>query len=460
MAGPDRLGRGDLLPRIRTSLPGPEALAACERLRDLEPPGINTLYGGAPNILWQEARGSNVLDVDGNRFLDLTSGFGVAAVGHRHPKVVAAVHEQSGRLLHGLGDAIGHPGRIDLAERLRQLSPLPETQTYFAISGADAVEIAVKTAVLHHRRHASDQDGNPPSDILAFEPSYHGLTSGALVLGSRPEFGEPFREHLHQRVHRLPYGVDPDEISRLFEQGTSSFADSNFAAVIVEPIVGREGVIVPPPGWLGRLAQLCHEHGVLLIVDEIFTGFGRTGRLFAFEHERLPDGNPVIPDLVCCGKALGGGLPIAAVLGSKSLMSAWSTPGEALHTATFVAHPVACAAALATLDILATDNLAAQADKLGCKVFDRISGWTTRFAGTVTDIRGRGLLWGIELASRNLGGPWMEMAWSRGILLLVGGPEGRVAQIVPPLTMTERQLDFALDTLEESIEHLARERIE
>lgn len=388
------------------------------RIAEAEAPGINTLSGapGAVSLFWEEAEGSHVRDVDGNLYIDLTSGFGVAAVGHRHPRVVEAIRAQAGRLLHGLGDVHGHPLRVELAERLVKLAPVDDAQVFFSISGSEAVEIALKTAVA-----ATGRPG-----IVAFEPSYHGLTMGSLAVTSRPGFREPFAAHLHGHVRRHPYG--------------SPVTDwEDVAAVLVEPIVGREGVILPPPGWLAELARLCRKHGALLIADEIFTGFGRTGRMFAVEHEG------VRPDLLCCGKALGGGLPIAAMLGRRSLFRCWETPGEALHTATFVANPVACAAALAALDVIQEEDLPARAARLGERVSERLSRWPVA-------TRGRGLLWGVELGSADIAKRWTAKALARGIILLAGGPEGRVAQIVPPLTIPEEMLERALDTLEEALE--------
>lgn len=211
-------------------------------------------------------------------------------------------------------------------------------------------------------------------------------------------------------------------------------SSQGIGCVIVEPIVGREGVLVPPAGWLAELARLCRKHSALLIADEIFTGFGRTGRLFAVEHEG------VRPDLLCCGKALGGGLPIAAVVGRRDLFRCWETSGEARHTATFVANPLACAAALAVLDILEDDDLPARAARLGEKVRHRLS---------ARGVRGRGLLWGLELPSAEAAKRWTSAALGRGVILLAGGPEGRVAQIVPPLTISEKLLDMALAVLQE-----------
>jgi 4-aminobutyrate aminotransferase-like enzyme len=413
---------GDLLPEIVLPPPGPRSRELSAALGELEAPGVNTLVQGGPSILWQEARGANVRDVDGNIYIDLTSGFGVAAVGHRHPRVVAAVREQAGRLLHGLGDVMAHPLRVELARRLTGIAPVDDPQVFFSISGAEAIEIALKTAL--------GATGRP--GVLAFEPSYHGLTLGALAVTSREEFRSPFAAHLHGHVRRLPFGGDLD---RVLEQ-------EEIGAVVVEPIVGREGVLIPPAGWLAGLAESCRRHGVLLIADEIFTGFGRTGRLFAVESEG------VRPDILCCGKALGGGLPIAAVIARRELFRCWETPGEARHTATFIANPPACAAAIATLDILREEDLPARAVRLGEALGERLAAWPDRFP-TVEEVRGRGLLWGVQFRTAEIAKTWMLEAWSRGVLLLAGGPEGRVAQLVPPLTIREEQLAVAVGILEE-----------
>ncbi|HET9229594.1 MAG TPA: aspartate aminotransferase family protein [Thermoanaerobaculia bacterium] len=397
------------------TLPGPRSRELSRRIAEAEAPGINTLPAipGAVSLFWEEAEGSQVRDVDGNLYIDLTSGFGVAAVGHRHPRVVEAVRAQAGKLLHGLGDVHGHPLRVELAERLVKLAPVDDPQVFFSISGSEAVEIALKTAIA-----ATGRPG-----IVAFEPSYHGLTMGSLAVTSRPEFKKPFAAHLHRHVRRVPYGSHTEL--------------EDVAAVLVEPVVGREGVIFPPPGWLADLADLCRKSGALLIADEIFTGFGRTGRMFAVEH----DG--VRPDLLCCGKALGGGMPIAAVLGRRDLFRCWETEGEALHTATFVANPLACAAALAALDVIQEEDLPARAARMGEGVRARLSKWP--------GVRGRGLLWGVELPSAEAAKKWTAAALQRGVLMLAGGPEGRVAQIVPPLTIPEELLGRALDILEDTL---------
>jgi 4-aminobutyrate aminotransferase-like enzyme len=415
------LVRGDLPPEILTPPPGPRSRALAARLARAEAPGINTLGpGDEPTIVWREALGANVLDVDGNRYVDLTAGFGVAGIGHRHPRVVAAVTEQATRLLHGLADVAAHPARVELAERLAARAPVDDPRVHFAVSGADAVEIALKTAVASTGR----------ARVLAFEPAYHGVTLGALAASSRREFRAPFAAHLHPHLTRLAFGADPGEIERVL-------AAAPFAAVLVEPVVGREGVLVPPAGWLAAVAAAARRRGALLVADEIFTGFGRTGHWFAVER----DG--VRPDLLCCGKALGGGLPIGAVVGARRYMEVWRTGGEALHTGTFVAHPLACAAALATLAVLEQERLVERAAALG----PRLETALARAASGACAVRGVGALWGLELASADAARRAAAAARAAGVLVLAGGASGRVVQLTPPLAIAAPQLEGALAVL-------------
>lgn len=430
-----RLAGGAEAPRIVAPPPGPASRALSARLARAEAPGIDTLGpADEPAVVWREALGANVLDVDDNVYLDLTAGFGVAALGHRHPRVVAAVAAQAAELVHGLGDVAAHPARIALAERLAALAPMPpdaEPRVHFAVSGADSVEIALKTAVA--------ASGRAP--VLAFDPAYHGTSMGALAATSRAEFRAPFAPHLHPHVVRLPYACPVPELER-------TLALRPFAAVLVEPVVGREGVLVPPDGWLAALERAARANGALLVCDEIFTGFGRTGRRFACER----DG--VRPDLLCCGKALGGGLPIAATIGRRAAMEVWRVAGEALHTGTFVAHPLACAAALAALDVLDEERLVERAAELGARWGARLA---ARLAGApgVRAVRGVGMLWGIELEDAPSARRLVGAARSRGLLVLAGGPEGRVVELVPPLTVAEPLLDLALERLAAALEPTA-----
>jgi len=419
------LPSGELLPKIEVAPPGPRSRQLCRDLGDYEAPGINTLGAGENTLVWEEALGSNVLDVDGNRFLDLTAGFGVAAVGHRHPLVLAAIRQQAARLLHGLGDVHAHPSRVRLARELCRRAPVENPRVYFAASGSDAVEIALKTACL-----ATGKPG-----ILAFDPAYHGLTLGSLQVSSRPQFREPFRPLFHTWVRRLPFGSPIEKVAELVE------GDPDIGSVILEPVVGREGLVPAPAGWLREISGLCRRHAVALIVDEIFTGFGRTGAWFAVEADGVQ------PDLLCCGKALAGGLPIGAVLGRRGLMDAWRGSHEALHTATFIANPLSCAAALAVLEVLERQSLPERAADLGRVIAKRTEGWSELF-GPIVEVRGLGLAWGIELASSDAAHTLLDLMLRDGILALAGGPEGCVVQICPPLVITDRQLAFALDSIE------------
>lgn len=436
---PPRLSRGDLPPRIVEPPPGPRSREISRGLDRHLAPGLSTVVAGEPSLVWEEALGSNVLDVDGNVFLDLTAGFGVASIGHRRPEVVAAVAEQATRLVHALGDVAAHPARLALARRLADQAPVAcgadDVQVFFAVSGADAVEIALKTAL-----SATQKPG-----VIAFDPGYHGLSLGALAVTSREEFRAPFAPHLHRHVERFAFGGSLDALAE-------RLARRDVGAVIFEPIVGREGVLLPPPGWLAVLSGLTRQAGALLIADEIFTGFGRTGYRFAVEAEGIR------PDLLCCGKALGGGLPIAAVLGPRDLFAVWRTPGEALHTATFVAHPLACAASLAALDVLEAERLPERALRQGQSVIGpHLSSWPERFSA-VAAIRGRGLLWGVELRTPLAAKRLVSGALARGVLLLAGGPEGTVAQIAPPLTISSQQLAVAFDILESVLASITSER--
>jgi len=420
------LGDGDRLPRLAGTPIGPTSQEHAQRLETSEAPGINTVVDGSAHV-WAAARGANVVDVDGNRLVDLTAGFGAASIGHAHPAVVSAVRKQSELLLHGLGDVSAHPTRIELAQRLKSWLPIDDARIYFAVSGADAVEVALKTALLSTGR----------SGVLAFDPSYHGLTLGPLSVSSRAHFREPFRAMLRPGVRQLPFGADFDAI-------TEVLAGGEIGAVIFEPIVGREGVILPPAGWLVELCDAARSAGALTIADEILTGFGRTGARFAVEAEAAQ------PDILLCGKGLAGGLPIGVVAARRDVMEGWRAPGEARHTGTFVAHPLACAAALAVLDVLDRGQWVERAETLGRSVRTRTERWAERFADCV-EVRGRGLLWGVECTGADEAARLSSVLMEQGFIALAGGADGSVLELTPPLTIAERQLDAAFDALETAL---------
>jgi 4-aminobutyrate aminotransferase-like enzyme len=444
---------GTALPRIVVPPPGPRSVALAIGAALREPaPAVGILDGAYP-IAWAAARGANVVDVDGNRFVDLTGGFGAALVGHRNPRVVAAVHRQADRLLHGLGDAAPHPERVALAAELSRRGPLPGGRVYFAGSGAEAVDLALKTAHL-----ATGRPG-----VVAFESGYHGTSLGALRATSRAEFRSPFEDALAPAtlrvpfpdLYRCPYRVSPRFCGSTCLEAALAMVDAwigdlsrpRLGAVIVEPVLGREGVMVPPPGWLAALGRAARERRLLVVADEILTGGGRTGRMWA--------SGPLAPDLVMVGKGIAGGLPLAALIGRQEVMEAWETAGEARHTTTFLAHPLAAAGARAALAEIRRRDLPARARAIG-RVFRAGLARIRRRHARVGDVRGVGALWGIDLvADRESREPDAAAAQAvaaalakSGYLALAGGAHGNVIALTPPLTITPRQLEGFLAALD------------
>ncbi|MEM6955227.1 MAG: aspartate aminotransferase family protein, partial [Myxococcota bacterium] len=363
------------------------------------------------------AKGANVMDSRGNTYVDLSGGFAVSAVGHAHPDVIAAVQRQSERLLHALGDLHPSDAKIDLLERLCELAPWP-ARAALCQGGSEAVEIALKTATL-----ASGRGG-----VLAFEGGYHGLSYGALAAcGYSQAFRAPFQDQLAS-VRFAAYGEDPGPLP------------PEVGAVIVEPIQGRGGVNVPPDDFLPTLRKRCDDAGAVLIVDEIFTGLGRCG---------LPFVSGELADVLCLGKALGGGLPVSACVGRASIMAAWGTPdGEAIHTGTFYGHPLGCAAALASLDVLARERLAERATRIGTHVQARL-----RSIAPKAEVRGRGLMLGFVPQRGASVLPLVSRLLHAGFIVLPAGAKADVLQLAPPLTIDEAQVDAFLNALEAALEH-------
>jgi 4-aminobutyrate aminotransferase-like enzyme len=398
-------------------------------------------------VFWEEARGASVRDVDGNIYLDLASAFGAAFAGHAHPRVTAAVAEQAARLAHGMGDVHPPAPKLALLERLAALAPWVGAKAVLGCSGAEAVEIALKTAQL-----ATGKAG-----VLAFAGGYHGLTLGALGATDREHFRRPFVQRLQHTVVRAPYpsvrdgaaalAQALDRVEHALAQGTDS--GDAIGAVLIEPVQGRGGIRIPAQGFIRGVAERARPAGALLVVDEILTGFGRTGRLFGHAHEG------VVPDLLCVGKALGGGLPVSACLGPVRVMDAWpESEGEAIHTSTFLGHPIGCAAALAFLEVVERENLVNRAEELGATL---LTGLRHGLADvdSVLDVRGRGLLIGIELAGDGAAADVAGRALRQGLIVLPAGPRGEVLEIAPPATLSEAQLDHALDAVTEVVRRWA-----
>jgi 4-aminobutyrate aminotransferase-like enzyme len=414
-----------LPPELRTRVPGPRSRALARRLAAVESRNVTCLEP-VPPIFWERAAGSNVWDVDGNRFVDLTAGFGVAGVGHAHPRVVEAVVDQAERLLHAMGDVHPADAKVALLEALVARFPggVP-ARAVLGSSGSDAVEAALKTALLATGR----------AGVVAFEGAYHGLALGALDATWRPQFREPFAARLPDTTAFARFG-DAADVRRAASQ-----CGAPVGAVLVEPIQGRGGERIPPDGFLAELRALCDAEGWLLVVDEVYTGFGRTGRLFACEHEG------VVPDLLCVAKGLASGMPISACLGRSEVMDAWpASRDEALHTQTFLGHPPGCAAALASLAVLDQEKLVERAAETGARALAQLRGRLAHAEGIV-DVRGRGLLLGVECAPPGHAERACARALERGVIALPSGETGRVVSISPPLSIDAEIFEQALEIL-------------
>jgi 4-aminobutyrate aminotransferase-like enzyme len=444
---------GSLLPQLGVPPPGPASRRLADRLRAVESRNVTFLADDWP-VFWDEAAGSNVLDADGNVFLDLTGGFGVALLGHSEPAVVSAVRDQAGRLIHAMGDVHPPTLKVELLERLAGLSPWENARGVLASTGSEAVEIALKTAYL-----ATGRGG-----IIAFEGGYHGLTLGSLAVTSRELFRAPFEERLYSGVAFAPYpepwrsaGPSADECLDRFAELLRTCAPNGdpIGTVVVEPIQGRAGVRVPPKGFMEQLSALAADADILVVADEVLTGMGRCGPTFASELVGLS------PDLLCIGKALGAGLPISACLGDFAVMEAWSeSEGEAIHTSTFLGHPLACAAGLAALDVEDPRALGARVNERSARILESLR---QRLAGArrVGDVRGVGLLVAIELVDDDgvtpavgAAGRVASAALEQGLLVLPAGEHGQVVELTPAVVVTDQQIDFAVDALGTAVDLL------
>jgi len=429
-AGPDA---GDL-ESILTEIPGPRSRALAAELARYEARGVTYLGVDYP-VFWDSASGALVTDADGNRYIDLTSAFGVAATGHTNPSVASAIGEQARRLIHGMGDVHPTEVRTRLLARLAELAPGDLHKTYLSTSGAEAIEFALKTALL--------ATGKPRA--IAYRGAYHGLSLGALEVAGIDKFRAPFAPLVADRATFLPYpGAETTVESALGAVRDALAHDADAGAIVVEPVQGRGGVIVPPAGFLRGLRALCDERGLLLILDEIYTGFGRTGTMFACEREG------VVPDLLCVGKALAGGVPLSATIGTPRVMDAWPpSTGEALHTSTFLGNPLACAAALANLDEIARLHVLGRVRQHETALAERLE--RLRPLRGVRDVRGIGFLWAVEFEDAALANRIVVRGLANGVILLQSGPTGTSITVAPPLTIAGKQLMRALDLFERTV---------
>jgi 4-aminobutyrate aminotransferase len=434
------------LPQLVTSLPGPRAQAIIARDRK----SISPSYTRAYPLVAARGEGAIVEDVDGNRFLDFNAGIAVVATGHCHPRVVAAIQRQAGKLLHMSGTDFYYENMVELAEKVSALAPAGGPHLVsFGNSGAEAVEAAIKLARYHTGRER----------FIAFLGAFHGRTMGALSLTAskavqRHGFGPllPGVHHIpYAYCYRCPYGKRPETcavecVKVLEEQIFKTVAPvDEVAAIVLEPVQGEGGYVTPPRKFFDELQEVARRHGILLIADEVQSGMGRTGKMWASSHF------DVRPDIMTVAKGIASGLPLGATVARAGVMQ-WQ---RGAHASTFGGNPVSVAAALVTLELL-EEALVENAARLGRYMMDRIGEWPRRF-GSVGDVRGLGLMIGIELvkdqASREkapeLRDRVLRLAFERGLLLLGAGDN--VIRLSPPLTITRDQAGFAMDTLEDCI---------
>lgn len=421
--------------RLAGRVPGARSRALRARLREYESHNVTYLAEDFP-VFWESANGSTVTDVDGNRYIDCTAAFGVASLGHCNPRIAEAIARQAELLTHGMGDVHPTAVRVKFLERLASILPRELTKSFLATTGSEAIEAALKTAML----------ATGKSRFAAYHDAYHGLSFGALLVGGVERFRAPFARALGTAPLLLEYPrvgkIDARSAAARVREVLSAHDD--IAALLIEPIQGRAGCVVPPRGYLAALRAICDELHVVLIFDEIYTGFGRTGSWFAMNRE------PAVPDILCLGKAMASGFPMSVAVGRAPIMDAWPlSTGEALHTSTYLGNPLGCAAALATIDELARRKLPARAARLGAALESRLA--RLRRQPGVVEVRGCGLLWGVELRDAANAARVVKCALARGLILLQSGSRGETITIAPPLVIDAAQLARATDILEEAI---------
>jgi len=371
----------------------------------------------------ERAHGCVVVDKSGKTYLDFLSGIGVASLGHTHPAVVSAITQQAQRYLHAMvyGEYIQEP-QVGLARRLAEVAPQPLSVTYFTNSGTEAVEGALKTARKYTGR----------SHFVSFVGSFHGDTFGSLSVGGNPLYRTPF-EPLLPSVTFLPFN----------EIETLTRIDETVAAVIIEPIQGEGGVRIPDQTFLPALRRRCRQVGALLVFDEVITGFGRTGKLFACEHWN------VTPDILVLAKALGGGMPLGAFISTPEIMASLSTDPPLAHVTTFGGHPVCCAAGLASLEVILRENLPWQAQAIGNELLGKLQKLIG--AGGFVSVRGRGLLIGMDFVTPEATRRFVQSCFANGLILGWTLHRDTVVRLAPPLIISAQEIAQAVEIMQAAL---------
>ena len=454
-AKPDRqaLEEGTALPSIVVQPPGPLSHQWTRRLGKVEPPNSSVIPRGETPVFWERSRGANIVDVDDNLYVDLTAGFCVATAGHSNPRIVQAIAKQSEKMMHSQGGLNPNRNRVELAEKLAELAPGELSVSHIANTGAEAVETALKTARIYTGRHK----------IIAFQGGFHGKTIGALSVSSQNYYRNPFQNMLVDTTHvpyaypyRCPTHSDDEEcffcdggyLEHVLTMPDSGVGD--VAAVIMEPIQGHGGWIVPPRKFVQRVRRLCDEHGIIMIADEIITGFGRTGHWFGVDY------HGVVPDIIVAGKGLASGFPISATIMSEEVADAWK---PMMHTSTFLGNPVGCAASLASLAEIEEKGLVQRSAELGDYFKSRLEELQQEHH-LIGEVRGVGMMVGVEFVrdrttrepATEEGARVVEGMLQRGIIATnYGGSYHNVLKMSPPLVITREQLDCAIEALNESL---------
>lgn len=432
----------ETFPDVVTELPGPKGRALIQADRDVVSPSLPRAY----SLVVDSAQGCTITDVDGNRFLDFAAGIAVCSTGHCHPRVVEAIQDQAARLIHVSADFY-YPPYVEMAARLTDIAPgSDDWQVFLTNSGTEAVEGALKLARYATGRHR----------FIAFLGAFHGRSMGAITLtASKPQYHRGFGPLLPGVTH-VPYGnclhchyhleypdcelacIDyiEDEIFKRIAP------PEDVAALIVEPIQGEGGYVIPPADWLGGLRELCDRHGILLIADEIQSGMGRTGKMFAFEHFTGPEG-PVVPDIITVAKGIASGMPLGAFIAKADLMS-WD---KGAHGTTFGGNPVACAAGLETIALL-EEGLIDNAAHMGDTLLERLRVLQEENPPLI-DVRGLGLMIGLEFQTGEQAKTVVKHCFEKGLVVL--GCGDKAVRLSPPLIIGEEEADTALEILEAAI---------
>jgi 4-aminobutyrate aminotransferase/(S)-3-amino-2-methylpropionate transaminase len=427
---------------IRTDIPGPRSREIIERKQRVIADPLSLTFP----IVIERGEGARLTDVDGNTFIDFTGGVGCLNVGHSHPRVVEAAQEQLERFSHTDFTIVPYEVYVRLAERLCELAPIANAKASFFNAGTEAVENAIKYARSYTKRPA----------VIAFEGGFHGRTLLALSMTSKTH---PYKAGLGPfapEVYRVPFPNDyrgpsaTEALAALERALITQVAAETVAAIVVEPVQGEGGFLVAPQEFMDGVRRLCDEHGIVMVVDEVQTGFARTGKLLAIEHYGIE------PDLITVAKSIAMGLPLSGVIGKAEIMVA---PGDSAIGGTYVGNPVAQAAALAVLDVIADENLCARATAVGDQLRERMLEWRERFP-KVGNVRGLGAMLAIELVedveskepTAALASAVTDEAAKRGLLLLKSGIYSNCIRVLTPLTLSDAELDEALGVWEEALE--------